>query len=149
MSIFTHLYDIAAAVAGYDRSGGNAHVALTMKIAVGSTCSLPANRLPFTTHSPLNCKRSFVLMSPVTLPTISAWLPLMFPSTEPLAPITILAELLTLPMIVPSIRRSLLLLISPLRVVPVLTSVAPPLLLDVFFGLHVGFVFTVKHRFVI
>ncbi len=96
-----------------------------LNVAEGSTCSLPAYKFPVTIDSPRNCKSSFVRILPETLPTISAWLPLMSPSTTPLAPITIFAELVMLPMIVPSIRRSLLLLMSPLIVVPVLMSVVP------------------------
>src|SRR6202035_3874254 len=66
------------------------------------------------------------LMVPETLPMISACWPLISPSTTPFAPMMTLAEQIILPTRVPSIRRSPLLVISPLRVVPLLIRLALP-----------------------
>src|ERR1700676_5555288 len=65
-------------------------------------------------------------MVPDTLPIMSACWPLISPSTTPFAPMMTLAEQIILPTRVPSIRRSPLLVISPLRVVPLLIRLALP-----------------------
>src|SRR5215213_3879764 len=95
-----------------------------LNVAVGSICNLTAERFPVTLHSPRNCKNSFTTILPFTLPVISALAPSIWPSTKPVEPIIIFEEHLILPLTVPSIRRSVSLIISPFKMVPALISVA-------------------------
>src|SRR4051812_16463231 len=79
---------------------------LPLKIAAGSTCNLAAIMFPSRFDFSLSCSNSLTVILPFTLPVISALRPSIFPSTKPVGPTTILAELITFPWIVPSIRRS-------------------------------------------